>query len=71
MQTPDACPLFAQTLHCYSAVKQIPFMPIDGTDSVNKDIRTRLWEISGQKLKYPQLFLYDKAEDAYEFLGGA
>jgi hypothetical protein len=41
---------------------------VDGADSVNHDLRTELFGISGQKGKYPQVFLTNKS-DSTVFIG--
>jgi len=47
--------------------KGVDYVPIDGAAPDNKELRSALWAISGQRT-YPQVFIYDA--DACNFVGG-
>ena len=49
--------------------KQLAFDRIDGALSENKEIRDKLFGISGQRGKYPQCFILDTASGDYRFIG--
>ncbi len=50
------------------AGKHIPATQIDGSNADNKDLRSKLFEISGQRAVYPQLFAL-APDGFYTFLG--
>ena len=45
--------------------KSIDYVPIDGANPDNKDLRIALWEVSGKRT-YPQVFIY---KDECTFVG--
>lgn len=47
--------------------KKVRFIEIDGMDPEQKEIRTQLFDISGLRGKYPQIFI--QKEGQYEFIG--
>jgi hypothetical protein len=48
--------------------KKLAHNKIDGASPENKDIRDKLFGISGQRGKYPQFFIATETED-YRFVG--
>eukprot|EP00802_Teleaulax_amphioxeia_P020668 Tamp_20962.p3 GENE.Tamp_20962~~Tamp_20962.p3 ORF type:complete len:126 (+),score=38.39 Tamp_20962:27-380(+) len=48
--------------------KKVPFTEIDGSDPEQKDVRGQLFELSGLRGKYPQVFLKDEGGQ-YSFVG--
>ncbi len=50
-------------------MKNIPFTLVDGSDTTNKELKERLWSISGKRLLYPQVFFREPSTDSYTFFG--
>ena len=48
--------------------KKVRFVEVDGSDPEQKDMRSTLFDISGLRGKYPQVFLQD-AGNHYSFVG--
>ncbi|EEC50593.1 predicted protein [Phaeodactylum tricornutum CCAP 1055/1] len=47
----------------------ISFETLDGADPTNKELRDKLFEISGVRANYPQFFLVDGSDNIPRFLG--
>mmetsp|Transcript_21280 Transcript_21280/g.33301 ORF Transcript_21280/g.33301 Transcript_21280/m.33301 type:complete len:88 (+) Transcript_21280:450-713(+) len=47
--------------------KKLRFREVDGLDPANKELRSQLFELSGLRGKYPQVFI--EREDRFEFVG--
>ena len=50
------------------AAKKVRFYEVDGADPVQKELRGRLFDLSGLRGKYPQVFVQD-VDARYEFVG--
>lgn len=48
--------------------KRVVYEKIDGARAESKDIRDQLFAVSGQRGKYPQLFIKNE-DESYTFLG--
>jgi len=56
-------------LTSWPAGKKITYELIDGANAQNRDARAALWEVSGKRAIYPQLFAKHAESGVHDFIG--
>mmetsp|Transcript_11929 Transcript_11929/g.29940 ORF Transcript_11929/g.29940 Transcript_11929/m.29940 type:complete len:125 (+) Transcript_11929:24-398(+) len=51
------------------ANKKVEHQEVDGSDEANKALRDKLFELSGKRGSYPQVFLQKRDTEEYQFVG--